>query len=93
MTDRFYERLVDGIFCFFIFIVFELLGFAGLDFFALLNNEAFIIGFIIVGILLLHLIPESVYEFFDKHPFITFISFFSEMFVMMLLIGLNIKYK
>lgn len=93
LADRYYERLVDGIFCFFIFIIFELLGFAGLDFFALLKNEVFIIGFIIVVLLILHFIPKSVYEFFYKHPFLTYISFFSEMFVMMSLVGLNIKCK
>ena len=80
------ERFFGGIICVALLIIFEILSLLGLNVFAVLDKMPFLIGFALFILLLVHFIPEKIYDYYEDNPALFYLIYFLEFIVLIVLI-------
>ncbi|MBR5402207.1 MAG: hypothetical protein IK102_10405 [Treponema sp.] len=80
------ERFFGGITLVALLIICEILSLLGLNVFAVLDKIPFLIGFSIFILLLVHFIPEKIYDYYENNPGLFYLIYFLEFIVLMILI-------
>ena len=69
------ERFFGGIILVNVLLIFEIISLAGLNVLALLENIPFLVGIAIVIMIIVHFIPEKIYDLYDTYPGIFYLIF------------------
>lgn len=80
------ERFFGGITVVALLIICEILSLLGLNVFAVFDKIPFLIGFAIFILLLIHFIPEKIYDYYENNPGLFYLIYFLEFIVFIVLI-------
>lgn len=81
------ERFFSGIIAVFILILIEILALLGLNALFLLEKWPFLIGFPVGIMVIVHFIPEAVYDFYEDFPALFYVVYFIEI-VLLIILGI-----